>query len=87
MREELQRVVESTPLWDHQACGLVVTDATEHSVQLRALMSAANSSDLWDLRCLVREQLIEFLQRHYPQCLPRSRVDLNEMPAQPISPK
>ncbi|HVC28478.1 MAG TPA: mechanosensitive ion channel domain-containing protein [Gammaproteobacteria bacterium] len=87
VREELQHIVESTPLWDHQACGLVVTDATEHSVQLRALMSAANSSDLWDLRCLVREQLIEFLQRHYPQCLPRSRVDLNEMPAQPISPK
>jgi len=63
-----------------KASGLVVTDATERSLQLRAMVSAANSSDLWDLRCLVRERLLEFLQTHYPQCLPRSRVDLSETP-------
>ncbi len=77
VREELQRILDNTQLWDHKASGLVVTDATEHSLQLRAVVSAANSSDLWDLRCLVRERLIEFLQKQYPQCLPRGRVDLN----------
>ncbi|MDE2092009.1 MAG: mechanosensitive ion channel [Gammaproteobacteria bacterium] len=80
LREELQRIVDDSPLWDHEACNLVVTDATEHSLQLRALVSADNKSDLWDLRCLVRERLIEFLQNNYPQCLPHSRVDLNERP-------
>jgi small-conductance mechanosensitive channel len=81
VRKELQRLVDNSPLWDHKACGLVVTDATEHSVQLRAVVSATNSSDLWDLRCLVREQLIEFLQKNYPQCLPRSRVNLDGLPS------
>ncbi|MGA9855411.1 MAG: mechanosensitive ion channel domain-containing protein [Gammaproteobacteria bacterium] len=87
VRAELQNILDNTPLWDHQACALVVTDATEHSVQLRATISAANSSNLWDLRCLVRERLIEFLQKDYPQCLPRNRVDLNEMSNLSKSPK
>lgn len=81
VREELQRILENTPLWDRRACSLAVTDASEQSMQLRAVVSAADSSNLWDLRCQVRERLIEFLQNNYPQCLTHSRVNLNEMPA------
>jgi hypothetical protein len=30
---------------------------------------------VWDLRCDVREKLIEFLQREYPTALPRRRYE------------
>ncbi|HYW03378.1 MAG TPA: mechanosensitive ion channel family protein [Gammaproteobacteria bacterium] len=75
-REELHRILQASGMWDGKAWGLQVTDADRHTVQLRALMSAPDSSRAWDLRCHVREKLIEFLQREYPQHLPRTRVEL-----------
>jgi hypothetical protein len=41
-------------------------------------MSAADSPTAWNLRCEVREKLLEFLQREFPQCLPRVRLDLDK---------
>jgi small-conductance mechanosensitive channel len=73
LRQQLRRICESTPLWRGQVCILQTTDATEHTVQLRALMDARNSSDAWDLRCLVREGLIEYLKQNHPESLPRYR--------------
>lgn len=74
IRQELLRFVGEHPLWDRRAAGLVVTDATNSTVQLRALVSSANSSDNWDLRCAVREHLVEYLRDHYPDALPRLRL-------------
>lgn len=74
LREELLRVLHETPLWDGKSAGLQVTDATPTGIQIRALMSARNSSDSWNLRCLVREHLITFLQTHYPHALPQTRI-------------
>jgi small-conductance mechanosensitive channel len=81
MRQEFRRIVESTPLWDGKVCALQVSDASEQTMQIRALTSAADSSKAWDLRCLVREKLIQFLQERYPECLPRARAELNPIPA------
>jgi small-conductance mechanosensitive channel len=81
VRRELQRVVSASDLWNGQVCGLQVTDAREHTMELRALMSSADSSKSWDLRCHVREQLIRFLQSRYPQSLPRTRVEVDRLPA------
>ncbi len=75
VRNELKRVVEGTPLWDRRLVTLQVTNATEKTIELRALVSAASSSDAWDLRCLVREKLLDFLQRNYPESLPKVRVE------------
>ena len=58
--------------------GLVVTNATERTVELRALMSAVDASTAWDLRCHVREKLIEFVQKNYPEALPKLRAELYE---------
>jgi hypothetical protein len=52
-----------------------VTDATERTMQVRVLCTAASSSLAFDLRCAVREGLIGFMQREYPQFLPRVRID------------
>lgn len=72
-REELKRILDGSDLWDGRAWGLQVTDATDRTVTLRALMSAPDAPTAWDLRCLVRERFVVFLQQNYPQCLPRTR--------------
>ena len=73
VRQELHRILEETPLWDRRSWALQVTDLTDSTVQLRALMSASSSSRAFDLRCLVRERLVHFLKEKYPQCLPTRR--------------
>jgi len=74
LREELTRLLESTPLWDKNVNVLQVTDAKPNGVEVRALMSARDSSTVWDLRVFVREKLIEFLQKNYPESLPKTRI-------------
>jgi small-conductance mechanosensitive channel len=76
VRRELEAIARASKLWDGKAVGLQVTDAPGNMVQLRALVSAANSGDLWNLRCEVREKLIAFLQARYPNALPRQRAEI-----------
>lgn len=80
LRGELYRILQASELWDRKAWALVVTELTERVVQLRATVSASNSGSLFDLRCLVREQLMLFLQRNYPSSLPRTRVVTDPVP-------
>ncbi len=77
VREELHRILEHSKLWDKRAWGLQVTNATERALELRALMSAADASSTWDLRCEVREKLIEFIRKTYPDSLPRVRAEVS----------
>jgi small-conductance mechanosensitive channel len=77
LRQEFRRILESTPLWDQKVCVLQVSDASEHTMQIRALASAADSSKAWDLRCLVREKLIKFQQEKYPNSLPKARAEIH----------
>jgi small-conductance mechanosensitive channel len=83
VREELNRILERSELWDGKVGVLQVTDAKQHTVELRALMSAPDSSRAWELRCKVREKLIAFLQKNYPHCLPRIRAELEGLPERP----
>ena len=78
VRNELTRILENSPKWDKKVNVLQVTNATEKTVELRALMSAADSPTAWDLRCEVREKLLEFLQQRFPECLPRIRIEMNK---------
>jgi hypothetical protein len=78
MREELRRVVEATGLWDGRVCVLQVTDATGGMVRVRALVSAADAPSLWDLRCLVRERLVEWIREQRPTALPRLRAEVGD---------
>jgi small-conductance mechanosensitive channel len=74
LRKELTRLLESSPLWDRKVNVLQVTDAKPNGVEVRALMSAKDSSTAWDLRVYIREKLIEFLQKNYPESLPKTRI-------------
>ena len=74
LRKELTRLLESSPLWDKKVNVLQVTDAKENNIEVRALISAKDSGTAWDLRVFIREKLIEFLQKNYPESLPKSRI-------------
>jgi hypothetical protein len=79
VRAELQRIAENSPLWDKQVCTLQVTNTSERTLELRALVSAADASRAWNLRCEIREKLIHFLQTNYPEVLPKIRAELDKM--------
>lgn len=80
VREELQRILKSSKLWDGKVCVLQVTNTSDRTIELRALMSASDASTGWSLRCEVREKLIEFIQKNYPQSLPKLRAELQQIP-------
>ena len=74
IRDELQNILSHSDLWDGKVWGLQVTNATEKTMELRALMSAKDASQAWNLRCHVREELIDFIQKKYPESLPGLRT-------------
>ncbi|NTV10016.1 MAG: mechanosensitive ion channel [Zoogloea sp.] len=76
LRRELEQICRAAPEWDGRVCVLQVTDASEHAMQLRALVSSGDSGRNWDLRCRVREGLIAFVQREHAYALPRLRAEL-----------
>ncbi len=76
VRDKLKEIVTGHPKWDGKVANVQVTDTPNNMVQLRALISASNSGNAWDLRCEVREKLIAFLQAEYPHALPRQRAEL-----------
>ncbi|PRZ00106.1 mechanosensitive ion channel family protein [Marinilabilia salmonicolor] len=78
MREEMKRILPEIPEWDGNVNVLQVTNCTEKTMELRALVSASNSPRAWDLRVRLREELIAFLQREYPQYLPKARITLED---------
>jgi small-conductance mechanosensitive channel len=77
VREVLQRICEGDARWDGRVCVAQITEANSSSIQVRLLVSARNSGDLFDLNCAVRERMIEFLNAAHPEALPRLRMDLS----------
>ena len=86
LRAELDRVVHAAPEWDKRVVVLQVTDADARTMQLRILVSSRNSGLNFDLRCRVREALIDFLRREYPKYLPRTRIETESDPQPDIQP-
>ena len=83
IRSELERICKGEALWDGRVCVTQVTETTDHTLQVRLLVSARNSGDAFDLRCIVRERMLDFLAREHPQALPRTRAELLERPDPP----
>ncbi|MFK3974349.1 mechanosensitive ion channel family protein [Pseudomonas sp. NPDC087358] len=84
LRAEAERICKDIPhLWDGRVCVLQVTDTTDRAMQLRVLLSSADSSRSWDARCHMRERLISFVAKQYPQCLPQLRAEVSSRTVQP----
>ncbi len=71
MREKLRDILRGCPAWDGRACGLVVTDSTPNTIQVRALVTAKDADDIWTVRVTVREEMIRWLAESHPYALPR----------------
>ena len=78
LRTEFERLLGTTKLWDKRVHNIQVTDAKVNCIELRVLVSARNSSNAFDLRCYIREQLIKFIKDNYPESLPLNRVVMND---------
>jgi small-conductance mechanosensitive channel len=76
VREKVYEIARASRLWDGAVINLQVTDAKESTIELRILLSARTSPEVFDLRCEMREQVIAFLQAEYPHALPRTRAEL-----------
>ena len=74
VRAELARIVAATPRWDGRVALVHVTDVKERTLELRILVSAADASTAFELRCEVREKLVAFLQAQHPEALPKTRA-------------
>lgn len=79
LRNAFLEMLKETDLWDGNVGVMQVTNASDKSIEIRALMSAADSPSAWDLRVLIREKLICFLQENFPESLPRTRVEMSEV--------
>lgn len=79
LRSELQRLLTTTNLWDKRVGKLQVTDSKEHTIELRILVSARNSSEAFDLRCYVRENLLKYISENMPLNLPQTRYQQNKI--------
>ena len=77
LREKLTEILSSNPLWDKRVNVVQVTDSKPSTIEVRFLMSARNSSQAFDLRCIVREGMLAYIRDHFPESLPKTRVAVN----------
>ncbi len=74
LRRKTRELVEANPLWDQREWVLQVTDSTELAMVVRITASAADASSAWDLKCDLREQLLEWIHAEHPHALPGIRT-------------
>ena len=80
IRTKFEEITKESKSWDGRVVNMQVTDITERCMEVRALVSARNSSMAWDIRCEIREKLLAFLREEYPEALPRWRADIADKP-------
>ena len=74
VRERLEEAARESKLWDGAVVNLQVVDSHPRTVELRALVSARNAPQSWDLRCEIREKLLAFIRDEMPEAMPRDRM-------------
>lgn len=78
VRRQVLEWLKETALWDGRTAGVQVTDASEQAMEVRAIFTARNSGDAWDLQCLIREKMIAYIRDKYPHALPTSRLNITD---------
>ncbi|AOF95439.1 mechanosensitive ion channel family protein [Sphingobium sp. RAC03] len=73
IREKLVEVTTANARWDKRVVLLQVTDHRADALELRCLLSARNAGVAFDLRCDVREAMLDFLRTEMPEALVRGR--------------
>jgi small-conductance mechanosensitive channel len=81
IRAQAEQIVKASKLWDGRVVNVAVTEFTKDCMEVRILASAANAGNTFDLRCEIREKLIDWLQREQPAALPRARSEAQLPPS------
>ena len=68
MRAELDRLLSESEQWDGRRGVLQVTDAVGGVVRVRMVVSAPNAGALFDLRCAVREGMVDWVHARAAWC-------------------
>jgi hypothetical protein len=87
IRRKLKEIVSQSANWDGNVVVLQVTDVKETTIELRCLAGAPSAGAAFDLRCEIREKLIDFLQREHPEALPNRRLELHGEQYAPVQPE
>ena len=77
IRQEFERQINANQRWDGRVQVTQVTETTRDPKEVRLLMSAKDSPTLFDLRCDIREGMLEWLADHQPAAFARLRL-MNE---------
>jgi len=77
VRRKVEEIAENSKLWDRKVVAVQVTDFKDTTMEIRILISALNAPRTFDLRCEMREKLINFLQENFPNSLPRQRMEVS----------
>lgn len=80
IRARFLEIVEGNERWDGRVRHMQVTELTRDAIEVRFLVTARDSPTLFDLRCDVREALIQWLAAEMPEAIVRSRL----MPVGPV---
>lgn len=83
VRRKVEEIASRSVNFDGKVLNVAVTDLRESVMQIRVIASAADSGRAFDLRCEMREQLIDFVQQTFPNALPRLRLE--ETPSAPAT--
>ena len=76
IRTKAEQIVRASNRWDGRVFNLAVTDFKHDTMEVRILASAGTAGKVFDLRCEIREKLVDFLQREHAEALPRQRADI-----------
>ena len=74
IRRAAQRFVTDSPLWDKRVYAAQVTDWKNETIEIRILVSSDTAGHLFDLRCEVREKILNYLQQRNPRAFPHLRA-------------
>ena len=77
-RQQVDKLLSSTDLWDGRSFSVQVTKTVENKMTVTVYISARNAGDLWDLRCYLREHLIDWVRTEQPQAIPRMNLLVND---------
>ncbi|QES87321.1 mechanosensitive ion channel family protein [Rhizosphaericola mali] len=78
IRAEFTRLLEQNPIWDKKVNVVHVTDLKEKCMEIRLLMSAKESGPLFQLRCDIREGMIQYIVANYPNALSKTRIEMSK---------
>ncbi len=82
-RKIFKQIIEQSKEWNKKTAALHVSNASNNAMELRLLVSADSNAKLWNLRCEVREKMIDYIATHHPNALPKLRTETQAFVATP----